>query len=79
MFKIWDFVISTVMSLDCQCTDFGSKGLVGEARRSQGRGRYLESYEIFVCSGRAQMFMEFKAPDRDYSRMLCCISEIYNV
>lgn len=41
-------VISTVMFLDCQCIDFGSRWLVGKDGRGQGRGKYLERYEIFV-------------------------------
>lgn len=41
------------------------KGLVGEEGRSQERGEHLESYEILVCLGKAQVFMEeFKASAR---------------
>lgn len=78
MFKIRDFVISTVMFLDCQCTAFGNKALVGEEGRSQGRGKYLQSYEMFVQE-EPRCLWYLKLQHSYYSRMLCCISEFYNV
>lgn len=54
-------IFSAVKFLECQCTDFGSRWFVGKDVRNQGREKYLESYGIFVCSGKAQVIMEFKA------------------
>lgn len=45
------------MFLECQCADFGSRWLIGEDRKSQGR----ESYGIFVGLGKPQVIMEFQA------------------